>query len=143
MFSSGMPVMYIILAINFAATYWIDKFLLLRFYKSPKNFDDSTIKFSVSMLKISLPFHFIIGFFMLSNLNIMSSDTIRINKYLKDISLNVHKFAIDEDVVGQSHILLFVSGFFAIFMIWMLQTSILKCLQRHCFCSKKLDKAFE
>ena len=80
---------------------------------------------------------------MLSNLNIMSSDTIKINKYLKDISLNVHKFAIDEDVVGQSHILLFVSGFFAIFMIWMLQTSILKCCRRHCFCSKKLNKAFE
>lgn len=138
-----MPVMYIILAINFTVTYWIDKFLLLRFYKSPKNFDDSTIKFSVSMLKISLPFHFIIGYFMLGNLNIMSSDTITINKYLKDISLNVHDSIIDSDVLGQKHILLFVTGFFAIGLIWMLQTSITKCLGKYCICSKKLNKAFE
>ena len=95
-----MPVMYIILAINFTAAYWIDKYLVLRFYKSPKNFDDSTIKFSVAMLKISLPFHFIIGFFMLGNLNIMSSDTIKINKYLKDMNMNVREYAIDSDVLG-------------------------------------------
>lgn len=92
--------MYIILAVNFTATYWIDKFLLLRFYKSPKNFDDSTIRFSVSMLKISLPFHFIIGYFMISNLNIMSSNTSIINEYLKGISEKYHKFAVDEDVLG-------------------------------------------
>jgi hypothetical protein len=100
MFSSGMPVMYIILAIIFATTYWIDKWLLLRFYKSPKNFDDSTIKFTVSMLKISFPTHFIIGYFMLGNLNIMTSDTIKINKYLNRFQQNIHDFAIDKDVIS-------------------------------------------
>lgn len=143
MLSAGMPVMYIILVINFAATYWIDKWLLLRLYKSPKNFDDSTINFTVSMLKISFPFHFIIGYFMLGNLNIMTSDTLRINIYLNKIQDKVHYFAIDKEVISQSHILLFCSGFLVIFCLWMLQNTILKCSNKYCNCFTKIQKAFE
>ena len=48
-----MPVLYIVMAVDFTLTYWVDKVLLLRFYRSPKNFDDTTINLSLKMLKIA------------------------------------------------------------------------------------------
>ena len=45
-----MPVLYIVMALDFTLTYWVDKVLLLRFYRSPKNFDETTINFSLKFL---------------------------------------------------------------------------------------------
>jgi hypothetical protein len=60
-----MPGLYIVMAVDFTLTYWVDKLLLLRFYRSPKNFDETTINFSLKMLKLAPLFHFILGYFML------------------------------------------------------------------------------
>ena len=40
MFSTCMPVIIIVTFFNFLAMYWIDKFLVLRFYRTPKNWDE-------------------------------------------------------------------------------------------------------
>ena len=39
MYSSSMPILYILGVFFFFITYWIDKFLLFRYYKKPVMFD--------------------------------------------------------------------------------------------------------
>ena len=63
----GLPILFLISAINFTLIYWVDKWLILRFYRTPKNFDDRLIRYSIKYLKIGVIFHVLIGFAMLSN----------------------------------------------------------------------------
>ena len=74
MFSPGMPIMYIVTAVNFTAMYWIDKVLVLRFFRSPKNYDETSIKHTISSLKTSFIFHFLMGLVMFSNRDLVSSE---------------------------------------------------------------------
>ena len=74
MFSPGMPFLYVVSAINFTGMYWIDKALVLRFFRSPKNYDETTIKHTVSSLKLSFVFHFWMGIIMFSNKDLMASE---------------------------------------------------------------------
>ena len=75
MFSSGMPLLYIIMAINFTVTFWIDKWLLLRFYKTPTNFNGESILYSVTIMNHGIVFHFILGYYLISEHNILTNMT--------------------------------------------------------------------
>lgn len=71
MYSSGMPITYSIQFVNFSIIYWVDKYLLLRFYKTPKNFDHKCVTFILSQIKFSFIIHFLMGMIMLSNKSIL------------------------------------------------------------------------
>jgi len=43
MFAPTLPLLYPLCAVNFFVIYWYDKWLVLRFYQTPKNFDESII----------------------------------------------------------------------------------------------------
>lgn len=73
MYSPGLPVLFLITAINFFLVYWIDKWLLLRFYRTPKNYDEICINFSLDEMKIAFIFHFILGSAIYSNDKILTS----------------------------------------------------------------------
>lgn len=73
MYSSGLPILFPIAIINFVIIFWMDKTLLLRFYRLPKNHDETAIKYSLDMMKYAVLFHFIIGAFMYSNDRIIST----------------------------------------------------------------------
>ena len=47
MYSPGLPILFIISAVNLFIIYWIDKWLILRFYRTPKNYDEESIVFSI------------------------------------------------------------------------------------------------
>lgn len=89
MYSSGLPILFLITAGNFFIIYWIDKWLLLRFYKTPKNYDEDCIFFSIHEMKISFVFHFIIGAIVFSNEKILSKKGIG-SKLIEDYS-NSHE----------------------------------------------------
>mmetsp|Transcript_511 Transcript_511/g.521 ORF Transcript_511/g.521 Transcript_511/m.521 type:complete len:488 (-) Transcript_511:930-2393(-) len=72
MYSSGLPVLFVITAVNFLLMFWIDKFLLLRFYRTPKNYDETCIYFSLGEMKYSFVFHFFLGALIFSNNKILS-----------------------------------------------------------------------
>ena len=65
--------MFLITAFNFFVIYWIDKWLLLRFYRTPKNYDELCINFSLTEMKFSFLFHFVIGAVVYSNEKILTS----------------------------------------------------------------------
>jgi hypothetical protein len=73
MFAPGMPILFVISALNFFVMYWVDKFLLTRFYRTPKNFDAEPIDFMLDKFKYCFAFHLVVGFLMLSNERILNS----------------------------------------------------------------------
>lgn len=72
MYSPGLPVLFIITAVNFFIIYWVDKCLMLRFYRIPKNYDETSIMFTIHEMKFSLIFHFFFGAIVFSNKRILS-----------------------------------------------------------------------
>jgi hypothetical protein len=73
MYSAGLPILFLITATNFMIIYWIDKWLLLRFYRTPKNYDEMAINFSLNEMKFAFIFHFFIGAMVFSNEKILTS----------------------------------------------------------------------
>lgn len=125
MFSSAMPVLYIVMAVDFTLTYWVDKALLLRFYRSPKNFDESTINFSLKLLKFAPVFHFMLGYFMLGNQDILTSPPLdKIDKLLARFDSGTLYDYFDEDKLNQSHMLIFLMGFLLILILWIGESTI-------------------
>lgn len=144
MFSSAMPVLYIVMALDFTLTYWVDKALLLRFYRSPKNFDEATINFSLGLLKFAPVAHFVLGYFMLGNQDILTSPPLdKIDKLLARIEGGTLYGYFDEDRLNQSHMLIFLMGFLLILLLWLCESTIFACLNERCRCCRKYQKAFE
>jgi hypothetical protein len=73
MFSTGLPILFLLAAINFSIMYWIDKYLILRVYKTPVNYDTKPIDFTIRLMRWSFLFHFYIGFYMITCDGILSS----------------------------------------------------------------------
>lgn len=80
-----MPLLYPIMAINFTLTFWIDKCLLLRFYKTPINFTGESIRYSVHLMKFSLIFHFLLGYLLITNSEILKD-------HLEGEKFHLHQF---------------------------------------------------
>ena len=74
LYSSGMPVMYLLAALFFFTTYWMDKVAILRFSKKPIVFDDYLAKKTLFWYKVIAVFH-VIGFlFMFGYTTILQND---------------------------------------------------------------------
>jgi hypothetical protein len=73
MYSSALPILYPMAVINLSIIFLVDKYLLLRFYRTPKNYDEQSIEFSIGDMKYSFLFHFIIGLLVFSNDRILSN----------------------------------------------------------------------
>ena len=58
-YSSGIPVLYFFAAIFFFVTYWIDKILILRFYKKPAQYDDYLAIHILKWYKVVIILHVI------------------------------------------------------------------------------------
>lgn len=72
-YSAGMPILYPLAALTFFLTYWLDKYLLLRFYRKPPVFDSYLTLKMIGMFKGAFVCHVIVSFFMFTNINIFSS----------------------------------------------------------------------
>jgi hypothetical protein len=75
MYSSGIPILYLVSTISFFLTYQVDKYLFIRFYKNPPQYTMAMAKQTVGIMRYSLILHFIVGFCMLSNSQILTSNS--------------------------------------------------------------------
>jgi hypothetical protein len=66
-YASGMPLLYLICMFQFIATYWVDKYLFLRFYKTPPRYGMEMSEVVRRTMVIGIFLHFAIGFYMYSN----------------------------------------------------------------------------
>jgi len=73
MFNLGLPILFFISIINFTVMYWVDKYYLLRFNKTPKNFDERTITFTIDTMKMAFVWHLIVCGGMISYAPILTT----------------------------------------------------------------------
>jgi hypothetical protein len=134
-YSSGLPIMYIITAVNFMIIYWIDKVLLLRFYKSPKNYDEQSINFALGQCYYAFLFHFLIGSLVYSNDQILTSTSSEENK---------DKFrASDQSLFSLSrynkfHVILFVVGHIFLILLTIFQQTIFNFFSKRVSCFSQI-----
>ena len=86
MYAPGLPILFPLTAINFFIIYWIDKYLLLRFFKRPKNYDEESILFTVDQMKYSFIFHMILGAVVYSKNTILNAKNMEAIKDIQFIS---------------------------------------------------------
>ena len=66
-YSSGMPILYLIAAINLYLLYIIDKYFIVRIVKKPKNFDAAMQKLTRGVMFAAPVIHAIIAIFVYGN----------------------------------------------------------------------------
>jgi len=70
-FSIGIPALYVVCSFSFFLSFWIDKFMFIHFYKTPPRHTSEMINQIVGIMRFSIIFHFILGYFMLQNSEIL------------------------------------------------------------------------
>lgn len=70
LFSTGMPLLYWLAALAFAVTYWMDKALMLRFYRTPPAYEPTIGRRALRMIEWALLLHLLVAPLMLGNKDI-------------------------------------------------------------------------
>ena len=134
--------MFPITAVNFIIIYWIDKTLLLRFYRTPRNYDEHSILFAIKEMKFSFFFHFVIGAFIYSNSRILSSsgesNLFKDTAESKDVQalFNLSRY-------NSTHVLLFFLGTTMILVLLVFESTIFSWMLRNIKLLTNLQKKFE
>jgi len=100
-FSSGLPILYLITFASLFISFWVDKFLMLRFFRKQNKFTSSLSASFVALLPFAIVAHIVYGFFIFSHPNILKSTVI------PGILGNDHSKYWNEDRVGQKHMIIF------------------------------------
>ena len=66
LYSAGLPLLYPIAAAAFTAYYWVDKFLFLRFYRTPPAYSNKLSQWSSSILSYAVILHLMVAIWMYS-----------------------------------------------------------------------------
>jgi len=82
-YSSGIPLLYLCCFLFFVLTYWIDKWLVLRLYKSPPHIDLYVTKLFNIILLFAIIIHFVFAIWIYGNENYLSNT---VNSGLSSIS---------------------------------------------------------
>jgi hypothetical protein len=140
-YSAGMPILYPIAGLYFFISYWVEKLLILRFYKKPPVFNSHLAKNVTSWFKIILYIHIFMAYLMFSNTQIMLSteDTSRsdeiVTESLSDSVECVNRFC--GRSFTQLHMDLFFVLMLLIFIGYLCWRCIIlvtyRCIKR-CFC---------
>jgi hypothetical protein len=77
-YSSGMPLLYPIGMFQFIVTYWVDKLLFLRLYKTPPRYGIEMSEVTRRSMVFALFFHWLFGFYMYSNSQIFTYSSSKI-----------------------------------------------------------------
>jgi hypothetical protein len=72
MYSSGMPVLYIVGMFQIFVTYWVDKLLFLRFYKTPPRYGIGMSSVVRKSMEYAVILHILFGIYMFSNSQILT-----------------------------------------------------------------------
>jgi len=73
-YSGGIPLLYPISALYFLVTYWVDKWMLIKFNRKPPNFSTRMAKGVLYWFKWALLIHFIVSYYMYSKTTILGMD---------------------------------------------------------------------
>lgn len=111
-YSPALPLLLPIAVVNLTIIYWIDKAMVLRFNKTPRNYDETIINKMIAFLKLTFPFHLIGGLFLLSNNAILQSESVE-NKNeniraMNEWAIENFGFNIMSDQFQRMHLIVFI-----------------------------------
>ena len=69
-----MPLLYLAGFIHFFFTFWIDKFLLLRYYRLTEGYTYKLSQRIIKILPIAVVLHLMFGLVLISNRDLLSSE---------------------------------------------------------------------
>ena len=72
MYSSGIPVLYLVAFLFYTVLYWVYKFLLIKFFQKTSKSNENLAVKSMSYLKYGIVIHMIIGGLMYINISILT-----------------------------------------------------------------------
>jgi hypothetical protein len=75
MYSSGLPILYVVGMVFYIILYWVYKFLLLKYYQTTARFNEKLALYSISFMKYGMIWHMLIGGFMYTNSRILSTSS--------------------------------------------------------------------
>ncbi len=85
MFSTGMPILYLFASIFFFISYWGNKMLLFKFYRTTIQFNDEIALNSLIYFKVAIIIHIVVGGIMISNGNLLQADKLYDDLFSPDI----------------------------------------------------------
>jgi hypothetical protein len=122
-FSSGMPVLYLIVTVLLAVTYWVDKYLLLRFYRLTPGFTKYIYQVVITILPWAAVAHFLFGFIIFSYPSILNTE---VNNTIwgEGNQIRLHSLHFNAKRQGQHHMLLFFFAFISVVFVTLFQTPV-------------------
>lgn len=97
-FSSGIPILYSFICIFLFLNYWVDKILLLKFYRTPPQYDIKLSKYFNLVIIMALIIHLCFGIWVYGNDDILTSDNTP--DYLSSIQSFVNNLSILDNSIG-------------------------------------------
>ena len=74
-FASAMPILYLITAIHLIITYWIDKFLILRFYRETIGYTVNLSRRTLEYVPYAIFLHIFFGYMCFSDPHLLRTST--------------------------------------------------------------------
>lgn len=121
-YSSGLPGLYAISFVSLVCTYWIDKLLLLRFYRLTDGYSQHLSSRIVKLAPLAILIHSLFGFMIFSYPYILSSPGISF--------LGNQTQYFNADRMGQTHMVVFVIGFLVVWVLLFFEKSIVFLLSK-------------
>lgn len=146
MFSHTLPILFPIACFNFFVINVMDRWFVLRFYRTPRNYNESMITKLINLLKLTFPFHFVMGLSMLSQGSILtgtSKEDLTSLNALNSWARSWFGFNIVTDQFQTFHILWFIFTNMTLMFCLLFQGRLFTFGKKYLSCCCKFFKKFE
>ena len=79
-YGAGMPILYLICCLTFGVFFWVEKFLLLRYYRLPPRFGPELLNWAANMMFYAILWHIVFAVWMLSTPHIFDDGSAEAEK---------------------------------------------------------------
>lgn len=123
--------------------FWVDKYLILRFHRYPKNYDIAPINFVLFLLRFTIIFHLFWGALFISNNDILKNNEKfkpsieALNRYLEPSGFSINtRFS-------SSHVVLFIFANLIIVLLTIFESTVIKTIMSGFKKFKDIQKQFD
>jgi hypothetical protein len=140
MYSSGLPLLYLIALVSFFFTYWFDKWFLLRWHRKPPAYTLHLSSKTRTIMKFALVPHFFVGLYMYSNSTIITPTEFQSTLYTyidtNSAYLNSYRFA-------NIHSAIFIAAFAFFLLLFVFRYTFFVTVQWMVRACKRLKAKFK
>jgi hypothetical protein len=120
-FSSGMPCTYLIPIIGFLILFWVDKWLVLRYYRRVNNFTHHLTNSVAMLLPKAALIHIFFGLMMFSYRYFLKS---------------TYEFDEEDNTLTQNHMICYIITILVVYFVVMFETTVISAMKKMYRCMK-------